>query len=234
LSLHNLFETLTKAVEGAPLIALGASFLWGILSVVLSPCHLTSLPLIIGFINGQGRMTTRQAFLTSLLFATGILITIGLIGAVTAAAGRLLGDVGSIGNYLVAAIFFIIGLHLLDVIPIPWSGPSQVGIKRKGMLAAFVIGLIYGIALGPCTFAYMAPMLAITFRLSSTSLLYGISLLLVYGIGHCAVIVVAGTSAELVQRYLNWNEKSRGAIIVKHICGALVLLGGVYMVYIAV
>ena len=45
------------------------------------------------------------------------------------------------------------------VIPMPWSGPGQVNMKRKGLLAAFVLGLIFGIALGPCTFAYMAPML---------------------------------------------------------------------------
>ena len=39
---------------------------------------------------------------------------------------------------------------------------------------------------------------------------YGASLLLAYGVGHCAVIVAAGTSTELVQRYLNWNEQSKG------------------------
>jgi len=50
----------------------------------------------------------------------------------------------------------------------PFSGPGQVGMKRKGMLAAFILGLVFGIALGPCTFAYMAPMLAVTFKVAST------------------------------------------------------------------
>jgi len=36
--------------------------------------------------------------------------------------------------------------------------------QRKGLLAAFLLGLVFGIALGPCTFAYMAPMLAVAFR----------------------------------------------------------------------
>ena len=99
------------------------------------------------------------------------------------------------------------------------------------MLAAFILGLVFGIALGPCTFAYMAPMLGVTFKLAATNLLYGILLLLVYGIGHCSVIVLAGTSTELVQRYMNWNEKSKGAIIIKKVCGVLVLLGGVYLIY---
>ncbi len=231
--MEKVFTTLTHAVEGTPLIAFAAAFLWGILSILLSPCHLASIPLIVGFIDKQGRMSTRRAFFISTLFAVGILITIAAIGIVTAAAGRMMGDVGRYGNYFVAAIFFVVGLHLLDVIPLPFSGPAQVGMKRKGMLAALILGLVFGIALGPCTFAYMAPMLAVTFRLASTALLYGVLLLIVYGLGHCSVIVLAGTCTELVQKYMNWNEKSKGAVIVKRVCGVLVLLGGLYLIYIA-
>jgi len=231
--MEQLFTALTHAVEGTPAIALGAAFVWGILSILLSPCHLASIPLIVGFIDEQGRISTRRAFLISTLFAVGILITIGAIGAITAAAGRMMGDVGRYGNYFVAAIFFVVGLHLVGVIPMPWSGPGQVGMKRKGMLAAFILGLVFGIAIGPCTFAYMAPMLGITFKLAATNIGYGILLLATYGVGHCSVIVVAGTSTELVQRYLDWNEESKGAVILKKVCGVLVLLAGVYLIYIA-
>lgn len=231
--MQELFTTLTHAVEGSPFIALGASLVWGVLSIVLSPCHLASIPLIVGFIDSQGRTTTRRAFFISSLFAVGILVTIGLIGAITAAAGRMMGDVGRYGNYFVAVIFFLVGLHLLDVIPMPWSGPGQVGIKRKGALAAFILGLVFGIALGPCTFAYMAPMLGVTFKLASTNLAYGVFLLLMYGVGHCSVIVFAGTFTEVIQRYLNWNERSKGAGLLKKVCGVLVILGGLWMVYTA-
>lgn len=229
--IEQLFTTLTHAVEGTPTIALAAAFVWGILSIILSPCHLASIPLIVGFINEQGQISTKRAFATSTLFAVGILITIAAIGAITAAAGRMTGDVGKYCNYFVAVIFFLVGLHLLDVIPMPWSGPGQIAMKRKGLLAAFIIGLVFGIALGPCTFAYMAPMLAVTFRLASTKLAYGVLLLLMYGLGHCSVIILAGTSTELVQRYMNWNEKSKGTIIVKKTCGVFVLLGGLYLIY---
>ncbi len=229
-----LFETLTHAVESSPpIVKLCAAFIWGILSILLSPCHLASIPLIVGFIDEQGHISTRRAFYISTLFAVGILITIAGIGAITAAAGRMLGDVGRYGNYFVAIIFFAVGLHLLGVIPMPWSAPGRVGMKRRGLLAAFILGLVFGIALGPCTFAYMAPMLGVTFKVASTKLLYGISLLIVYGLGHCSVIVLAGTSTELVQRYMNWNEKSRATIIIKSICGLLVILGGLYLIYIA-
>ncbi|MBM4102547.1 MAG: cytochrome C biogenesis protein [Planctomycetes bacterium] len=231
--MQELFTQLTRAVEGAWFIALLASFVWGILSIILSPCHLASIPLIVGFIDEQGRISTRRAFWISTLFAVGILITIAAIGAITAAAGRMMGNVGKYGNYFVALIFFVVGLHLLGVIGAPWSGPGQVGMKRKGLLAALILGLVFGIALGPCTFAYMAPMLAVTFKLASTNLLYGIFLLMAYGVGHCSIIILAGTCTELVQRYMNWNEKSKGAVILKKICGVLVLLGGIYLIYVA-
>lgn len=229
--MDQLFGILTRTVENSAGMALGASFVWGILSILLSPCHLASIPLIIGFIDGQERMSSGRAFSISLLFACGILITIATIGLVTAAAGRMLGDIGPYGNYLVAGVFFLVGLYLMDVIPAPWPGPGQIGMKRKGLWMALVLGLIFGVAVGPCTFAYMAPIIGVTFQIAATNISYGVLLLLMYGLGHCSVIVAAGTSAELVQRYMNWNENSRGAVILKRICGALVFLGGGYLIY---
>ena len=231
--MEELFSTLSHAVEGAPQAALAAAAVWGVLSVVLSPCHLSSIPLIVGFISGQGRVSTGRAFGIASLFAVGILITIAAIGAITAAAGRMMGDVGRWGNYFVALIFFLVGLHLLGIIPMPWSGPGHVGMKRRGMLAAFLLGLIFGVALGPCTFAFMAPILGVVFKAAKTNALYGTSLLLAYGVGHCSVIVLAGTFTEVVQRFLNWNEQSKGVAFVKCVCGVLVLLGGVWLIYCA-
>jgi cytochrome c-type biogenesis protein len=122
-------------------------------------------------------------------------------------------------------------LILLDVIPISIKAPGSIGMQRRGLIAAFFLGLVFGIALGPCTFAFMAPVLAVVFKVSATALLYGISLLVVYGLGHCSVIIFAGTFTEAVQHYMNWNEKSSAAIILKRICGALVLVAGLYLLF---
>jgi cytochrome c-type biogenesis protein len=231
--MEQLFTTLSRAVEGAPFLALGASVIWGVLSIVLSPCHLASVPLIIGFISGQGRVSVGRAFWIATVFSTGILLTIAAIGVLTAAAGRMLGDVGSWGYYFVAFIFFLVGLHLLGVIPMPWGGTGQIQIQRKGLFAAFLLGLFFGIALGPCTFAYMAPMLAVSFQLGASNPLYAAALLLAYGIGHCSIIILAGTSTEWVQRYLNWSAHSRGILWVKGTCGILVIFGGFWLLYTA-
>jgi cytochrome c-type biogenesis protein len=73
-------------------------------------------------------------------------------------------------------------------------------------------------------------MLGVAFGLAADNMLYGASLLLAYGLGHCAVIVLAGTFTEVLQHYLDWNEKSKGAVILKKICGVLVIAGGVWMI----
>ena len=231
--MNELFTQLTHAIGGSPLIALGAAFFWGILSVLLSPCHLASIPLIVGFINGQGRISTKRAFSISLLFAAGILVTIAVIGGVTATAGRIMGNLGPYVNYFIALIFFAVGLHMLGVIPMPGNGPGQVKIKQRGALAAFILGLLFGMALGPCIFAFMAPLLGIVFKTGAGQPVYALSLLLLYGIGYSTVIVLAGTFTEVVQHYLNWSEKSKGSLILKKICGLLVLLGGLYLIYTA-
>ncbi|HOW83412.1 MAG TPA: cytochrome c biogenesis protein CcdA [Spirochaetota bacterium] len=229
--LLELFNTLSAMLGASPHMALAASFVWGVLSIVLSPCHLASIPLIVGFIDEQGRISTARAFLLALLFSTGILITIGLIGLVTGLAGRMLGDIGRWGNYFVAVIFFIVGLHLIGFIPLPFleKGANAAGFKRRGLLAALVLGLVFGVALGPCTFAYMAPMLGVVFTVAAEQLVFAVSLIFAYAIGHCSVIVLAGTFTGAVQRYLDWNERSKGALVLRKACGALVVLGGIYL-----
>jgi cytochrome c-type biogenesis protein len=214
-------------------VALGAALLWGALSVLLSPCHLASIPLLMAFIGKQGQASRRRGFVTSLCFALGLLVTFGLAGALAAGLGRLLHDVGAGLNYAVAGLFFLVALHLWGVVPLPWSGPGQVGMKRRGLAAAFLLGLVFGIAIGPCTLVYLAPVLAAAFAVGQTALAFGIVLLVAYGVGHGAVIVAAGTSTGLVQRYLNWNEESRGAAIAKAACGVLAAAAGLYLLYTA-
>jgi cytochrome c-type biogenesis protein len=226
-----LFSALSHAIEGASLVAIGASFFWGILSIILSPCHLTSIPLIIGYLSNQRELSTKKAFHLSIVFSIGILISIAVIGGITAAAGRILGDVGKLGNYIVAMVFLIFGLNLLGILPLNFSGLGTMKSQRKNYFSVLSLGLIFGLALGPCTFAFMAPMLGIVFKLTAKNLPYGLALLSAFAIGHCAVIIAAGTSTRLVQQITKWDEQSKGITIIRKICGILVLLGGIYLVY---
>lgn len=225
----DLFTSLTTAMTQSGWIALAASFIWGILSILLSPCHLSSIPLIVGFINVYKTKSMRRAFGLSFVFAFGILITIGLIGLITASLGRLMGDVGEFGNHFVAAIFIVIGLYLMDLIRLPGEGLGMRTTRFRGYWAALILGLLFGIALGPCTFAYMAPVLGIVFKVAQSQFAYAIGLLTAFGIGHCAVIVVAGTLTQKIRIYLKWSEESGATIWIKRICGVLILIAGLYM-----
>lgn len=229
--MNALFETLALAVQKSLCISLSASFLWGVLSIVLSPCHLSSIPLIIGYISKTDSPSNKTAFQYSLIFSLGILITIGLIGVITSLSGRMLGDIGVIGNIIVALLFIVIGLYLMDILTLHFSFFNlKSGEKKRGFRGAFFLGLVFGIGVGPCTFAYMAPILAIIYSASVNSLVSGLFMLLFYAAGHCSVIILAGIFSGIVQKYLKWSEKSQSISILKKICGGLVILAGIYLV----
>ncbi len=230
--MESLFTTLTEALYGNLALALLASFSWGILSILLSPCHLSSIPLIIGFLTSKNEKKTSRGVILAFVFAVGILLTIAVLGIITAALGRIMGDVGVYGKYAVAIIFFIVGLYLMDIIRLPDTGVNLRPIQtRSALWSAFVLGLIFGIALGPCTFAFMAPVLGVVFQLSNTNVITAGALLLAFGLGHCSVIVAAGGLASRVQSYLDWTNRSNIVLWIKRIAGFLVILGGVYTLY---
>src|SRR5512133_2403965 len=205
--MESVFTNLTAAVSGAPLIALAAALAWGALSIVLSPCHLASIPLIVGHLARRDDPSVRRSLLLASVFSVGILLTVAAIGLVTAAAGRMLGDVGHVAAYAVVAIFLLMGLYLMDVIPLPLDRLRPARARGSGTLGAFTLGLVFGVALGPCTFAFMAPVLGTVLAVGSRDVALGAGLLGAYGVGHCGVIVVASISVPLVQRYLEWGER---------------------------
>lgn len=231
--LDGLFTWLTMAMSETFGIALVAALGWGVISIILSPCHLSSIPLVVGYISSQGKEGVKHSYSISFVFGIGILITIGLIGAITTSAGRMMGDVGAWGNIIVAAVFFVVGLYLMDVINLSWNGFMPQTSFARGWKGALLLGLIFGIGLGPCTFAYMAPVLGVAFSVATTNMLQALSLIAAFGVGHCAVIVAAGGTVGTVQKYLNWTEQSKGATYLKRVAGFLVMLAGAYFIYTA-
>jgi cytochrome c-type biogenesis protein len=224
-----IFMYLYEIMQGSAAIAVFGAFLWGLASILLSPCHLSSIPLIIGFINGKKNETVYKAFLQSLFFGLGILITIAIIGVITGMMGKMLGDTGIWGYIFLTVFFILFGLILLDVVKMPdFNSPSFARFTKKGFLTSFLVGLIFGIGLGPCTFAFMAPMLGFVFQASANSLAYGILLMAAFAIGHIGVIVFAGTFVEWVETYLKWSSGSKKTQILKKICGILVIIAGLY------
>jgi cytochrome c-type biogenesis protein len=231
--IEEIFTRLSLAMGEAFGVALAASLGWGVLSILLSPCHLASIPLVIGYITAQGEKGMRHPYALSLIFGMGILLSIAVIGALTASLGRMMGDVGFLGNVIVAGVFFLVGLYLMEVINLPWVGLVPHSAFGGSWAGAFVLGLLFGIGLGPCTFAFLAPVLGLVFSLAATNLPQALALLGAFALGHCVVIVLAGGAAGTVRKYLHWTDRSKGAIWLKRGAGVLVMLGGVYYVYTA-
>lgn len=227
--LEQIFVSLSNALTANSLIGIGAAFVWGILSILLSPCHLASIPLIVGFMNGRPEITTARAFKLSASFTFGLLAMMALIGLVTGLMGRLMGDLGGWMQPLMGVVFILVALVMADIIKLP-AKVGPVSRRKSGYGAAMGLGFMMGIALGPCSFAFMAPILGLVLGSAGSRLAFSLGLLFAYIIGHCMVLVLAGTFAGRVQVYLNWTAKSRGTRIVRYVCAALVAAAGIYLI----
>jgi cytochrome c-type biogenesis protein len=226
--LGDLLTFLSDALAQSLPVALLGAFLWGVISILLSPCHLASIPLLIGFLASEAKSGTRRVFQLSLLFSLGILASIVLIGMVTAAVGRLLGDLGRVGNGAVALVFFLFGLFLMDLLPLQWSLPGMPT-RFRGAGGALIFGSLFGIGLGPCTFAFLAPVLGVVFAKAGSNPGGGLILLGAFALGHCGVIIAAGTLTQLVEKYLGWSGNHRALQWLRRLCGLLVFVAGVYL-----
>jgi cytochrome c-type biogenesis protein len=214
--------------SGVALAALGC-FLWGMVSVLFSPCHLASIPLIVGYVAGQDKLVEgRQAALYAGLFTTGLFLTIAAIGVICALLGRMLGDVGPYWTIVVGLILLWVAMDMLGVSKCSMGGSLMGRFKLRGMGGAFVLGLAYGILSGSCTFGFIAPILAII--TVQEKIMTGILLIVLFGLGHCIPIVIAGSSTALVRRLMANASWQRGGTAFRRLAGILIGLMGLYFI----
>jgi cytochrome c-type biogenesis protein len=227
----DVLTALTRMLEGQPALGLLGAFLWGVASILLSPCHLAGIPLIVAYTGRSSSLPSRRAAGLSTVFALGILVTVAIVGAVSVLAGRMLGAIGGVANYLVAALLFVVGLELLGAWPVHWSGLPRPETTRRGLAGAFLFGLAFGTALGPCTLAFLGPVVGMTMKTAGARPMFAMLLMLAYAAGHCGVLAAAGTGGPRLARCGAWSE--RGVGVSRRACGVLVLAGGVYLIYAA-
>jgi cytochrome c-type biogenesis protein len=207
-------------------LAVVGSFLWGMISVLFSPCHLAAIPLMVGYVAGQETSgSARHATRYAVAFTGGLFLTIATVGLLCSLMGWMLGDVGSYWTIIVGAILVWVALDMFGVGACSLSGGAMSRLKVSGLSGAFVLGLAYGTLSGTCTFGFLAPILAII--TVQQEVLTGMGLIVVFGIGHALPIAVAGSSVTLVQRILENGVVQHGSVWVKRTAGVLVGLLGV-------
>ncbi len=219
--LESFISVLMAWMSGGVMIAAAGCFLWGMVSVLFSPCHLASIPLMIAYVGGQQRaIEPKQAGVYAGAFTVGLFITIALVGIICAMLGRLLGDVGSYWQILIGGVLVWVALGLLGVEKCSMSGSLLYRLNFRGIIGAFGLGLAYGVLSGSCTFGFIAPILAIITVQQKVAT--GIIFIILFGLGHCLPIMVAGSSMAAVRKVMenkawqgvgNWFRKGAGAMI---------------------
>ena len=227
--LDTAFITINDWMMAETWIAGLGCFLWGMVSVLFSPCHMASIPLVVGYVGGQNRILHgREAGKYAVAFTGGLFVTIAAIGIICSLLGRMLGDVGPYWSILVGAILIWVGLGMLGVARCSLGGSSLGRFGFKGISGAFMLGLAYGLLSGSCTFGFIAPILAIV--TVQEKILTGVLLMVLFGLGHCLPIAVAGTSAAAARRVVENRSMQQGSAWFRKIAGGCIGLLGLYFV----
>ena len=205
-------------------------FFWGMISVLFSPCHLASIPLMVGYVAGQhNALTPRQAGYYAFLFAGGLFLSIAAVGIVCSVLGRMLGDVGPYWQILVGMILIWVALGMFGIqaCSVGGSGLTQ-RFNLKGFGGAFILGLSYGILSGSCTFGFIAPILAVI--TIQKQLLIGLVLITLFAVGHTLPIFAAGTSTALASKLLESRHWQTSGNLFRRGAAMLIVVLGLYFI----
>ncbi len=223
--MNSIFEWLSTALGEHVGIAILAASGWGVASVALSPCHLASVPLAVAFLRRDGRGSTLAI---SLSLSLGVLASLAVVGAITVAAGRIAGDLWGLGPWIASGALLIAGLYLLNVLAIPSSftiHPDRIPHNKFG---AILLGLLLGVTLGPCTFAFFAPIFAAAFGAADRNLALSTGLVAAFIVGHTLAITAAGLLGLKLSGWI-----SRGGIAtarLRSVAGIALLASSVYVI----
>jgi cytochrome c-type biogenesis protein len=228
--LDEILISLTNWLRAGPILALPGSFMWGMVSVLLSPCHIASIPLFIAYVAGQNRiLPPKTAAGYAVLFAIGLFFTIIIIGTACALLGRMLGDVGPYWQIGIGLLFIWVGYTFLRPSTCSAKGGALHRLQVKGLWGSLILGLAYGFLSGVCTFGFIAPILGmITIQ---KTIVTGILMLILFAAGHCLPIVVAGIFSAHVMEILQDHSWQKSILVMRKIAGAIIIsIGGYFII----
>lgn len=196
-----------------------------------SPCVLSTVPLIIGYVGGYAGDDQKKALKYSLLFCLGLILTLTALGAASAFLGKMMTGAGKWWYLLLALIMAVAGLQLLGVFQFTPQA-CRMPARREGFIGAFLLGILGGILASPCSTPVLVAILA--FVAGKGNVYLGIGLLAVYSIGHCALLLIAGTSVGYVNRLAASSRTEKWGKVLKGLLGMVMLLLAFYLFYLGI
>ena len=224
--LESLSTLIIDSTWIAPLLALLAGILTS-----FTPCALSSVPLIVGYVGGTGERTTKRAFHLSLTFALGSGVTFTLLGVIATMAGNLIGTQATWWYLVLGILMMLMALQTWGIYEIIPSSYLMSKNAKKGYVGAFIAGILGGVFSSPCSTPVLIALLAVV--AGKGSLAWGILLLLLYSIGHGILAVICGTSVGFVQKLSHNEQYGKLSNVLKVIMGMAMTLIGFYMFYLA-
>lgn len=202
------------------LLSVGIIFAAGLLTS-LTPCMLSMLPITIGYMGGYETKSRLQAVAQSTWFALGLATTLAGLGILAAFVGKVYGQVGIGLPIIVSAIAILMGLNLLEALPLQlpsFGGLEWISKDLPGGVRSYLIGLTFGVVASPCSTPVLATLLA--WIATTQDLILGGVLLLSYTAGYVAPLILAGTFTAAIKKLLElrrwsgWINPVSGAILV--------------------
>jgi len=223
-----LLESLSRMMADNAWLAPLLAFVAGVLTS-FTPCSLSSIPLVIGYVGGTAQKDTKRAFRLSLVFALGAAVTFTTLGVLASVAGRMIGNASSWWYLALGILMVLMALQTWGIFEIIPSSYLVGKNTHRGLWGAFLAGILGGIFSSPCSTPVLIALLAIV--AGKGSIAWGILLLLIYSIGHGILAVVAGTSVGFVRRLSESQRYGRFSVALNIILGAAILAIGLYMFY---
>lgn len=222
--LNGLANLIEQNAYVAPLLALLAGMLTSV-----TPCSLSGIPLVVGYVGGTGQDEPKRALRLSLTFALGSAITFTALGVIASMAGRLIGTSAKWWYLILGVLMVLMALQTWEVFEIIPSSYLISKNKKRGYLGALIAGILAGIFSSPCSTPVLIALLAIV--AGRGSIFWGILLLLLYSVGHGILAVVAGTSVGFVRKIAKSEKYGRTSRVLKIGMGVAILGIGLYMFY---